>query len=45
MAKRSIGFTRNGDLYVAVELNNTDEGAREINKDKAQPRLYRIRWP
>lgn len=31
----------NGDLYVAVELNNTDEGAREINKDKAQPRLYR----
>jgi hypothetical protein len=30
-----------GDLYVAVELNNTDVDAIAANKNKAQPRLYR----
>jgi hypothetical protein len=30
-----------GDLYVAAELNNTDDDAVSANKNKAQPRLYR----
>lgn len=30
-----------GDLYVAVELNDTDEDAKRINTKKAAPQLYR----
>jgi hypothetical protein len=34
-------FHTHGDLYVAVELNNTDPDAITTNSGKAQPRLYR----